>query len=270
MPEHPQVTLTVIDGPCKGLTASFDCFPVTIGRAEEAQFRLTEDLRVSRRHAQIATGEDGAVVVSDCDSRFGSYLGDRRIRKEAIGPGASIRIGECTIRVDWASKSADRMPPPLGADEGRRPWRVWLYGVLTIGVLAATFAVLRLPPREPPRPAATGDRLRAAREARNKGDLKTAIDKLESLARDEDSDTQYDESVELLADCKRLKRRFDVANRYEENLRLQGALDEWRMMLVDDKFLSQDDPLRGWVQTQQIERIEAKLRHLRKNGGPDS
>ncbi len=263
MPELPQVTLTVIEGPCKGLAAAFDYFPIIVGRAEDADFRLTEDLRVSRRHAQIERDLTGEVSVRDCDSRFGTYLGDRQIGEERIRPEVTVRIGECTIRVDWSATSANRIPTASVASEGRLPWRVWVYGVLIIFVLGITMVVLRLSSDVLPDPAANGDPLQLAREARNNGDFNNAIECLQAVMRIGESDLRYAESLELLADCKRLKRRFDVAILYEKNLRLHGALDEWRIMLLDRDFLRQDDPLRGWVQTQQIIRIEARLSHLR-------
>jgi hypothetical protein len=270
MPEPTQVTLTVVDGPCKGLMASFDSFSVIIGRAEDADFRLTEDLRVSRRHASIATGGHGEVLVSDCGSRFGTYLADRRIDEEEIRPGETIRIGECAIRVDWTPTSAGGPPVQNAVPEGHTSRRVWVYAAFAVGALAVAFAVWRKPAVEPPAPAAVVDRLSAAREARNGGDLEAAIELLQSLLHDADSDARYDAVLELLAECKRLKRRFDVANAYEKHLRLEGALDEWRIILLKQDFLDKSDPLRGWVQSQQIERIETRLMDLRKNSEPDS
>jgi len=270
MPEPPQVKLTVIDGPCKGLTASFDSFPVIIGRAEDADFRLTEDLRVSRRHARIARGGRGEVLVSDCGSRFGTYLADRRIGEQEIRPGEPIRIGECAIRADWTLTAASGPPVQDSVPGGHVSRRVWVYAVLAVGALVVTIAVLRKPAVEPPARAAVVDRLSAARQARNGGDLERAIEMLQPLLHYADSDARNDDVLELLAECKRLKRRFDVAKRYEGNLRLDGALDEWRIILLDRDLLDKSDPLRGWVETQQIERIETRLHDLRKYGETDS
>ena len=76
---------------------------VILGRALEADVRVN-DFQVSRQHARISTvqGDDGAdeYILHDLDSRNGTYLNGRRIRREKLENGDKITIGETILRFD--------------------------------------------------------------------------------------------------------------------------------------------------------------------------
>ena len=77
---------------------------VILGRALEADVRVNDTL-VSRQHARItATPSESRVsmeyVLHDMDSRNGTYLNGRRIRREKLENGDKISIGETILRFD--------------------------------------------------------------------------------------------------------------------------------------------------------------------------
>ena len=77
---------------------------VIMGRALEADVRVN-DTQVSRQHAKITTIVNGAknaaeYVLTDLDSRNGTFLNGRRIRRETLQNGDKISIGETILRFD--------------------------------------------------------------------------------------------------------------------------------------------------------------------------
>ena len=74
------------------------CF--TIGRAG-TQDIVIDAPTVSRRHAELVIGDDGALLLVDCESTHGTFLerGGRSIpvRQEFISPTDTIRLGEHTL-----------------------------------------------------------------------------------------------------------------------------------------------------------------------------
>lgn len=77
---------------------------VVLGRAIEADVRVN-DFLVSRKHAKItAVPTESKVamdyILHDLDSRNGTFLNGRRIRKEKLENGDKITIGETLLRFD--------------------------------------------------------------------------------------------------------------------------------------------------------------------------
>ncbi len=77
---------------------------VTLGRALEADVRIN-DKEVSRQHAKIIAVRDGQrnvteYVLNDLDSRNGTFLNGRRVRRERLDNGDKITIGETILRFD--------------------------------------------------------------------------------------------------------------------------------------------------------------------------
>lgn len=77
---------------------------VVLGRAIEADVRVN-DFLVSRKHARITAvpTDSGAAmdyILHDLDSRNGTFLNGRRIRKEKLENGDKITIGETLLRFD--------------------------------------------------------------------------------------------------------------------------------------------------------------------------
>lgn len=77
---------------------------VMLGRALEADVRIN-DTGVSRQHAKITaqSGDGGGppdYILNDLDSRNGTFLNGRRIRREKLENGDKITIGETMLRFD--------------------------------------------------------------------------------------------------------------------------------------------------------------------------
>ncbi len=77
---------------------------VILGRALEADVRVN-DTQVSRQHAKVTaiTGETRSLteyVLTDLDSRNGTFLNGRRVRRETLQNGDKITIGETILRFD--------------------------------------------------------------------------------------------------------------------------------------------------------------------------
>jgi diguanylate cyclase (GGDEF)-like protein len=77
---------------------------VILGRALEADVRVNDTL-CSRQHAKIvAAGTDDKgqteYVLHDLDSRNGTFLNGRRVRRETLENGDKITIGETILRFD--------------------------------------------------------------------------------------------------------------------------------------------------------------------------
>jgi len=73
--------------------------PIQIGRATDCHVFLP-DRTVSKRHAVIACGQDGAWHVQDLDSANKTYLNGEVIRQAAIKTGDSIRITDFVLEVN--------------------------------------------------------------------------------------------------------------------------------------------------------------------------
>lgn len=77
---------------------------VILGRALEADVRVN-DTQVSRQHAKVSAlhGETATAteyILTDLDSRNGTFLNGRRIRRESLENGDKISIGETILRFD--------------------------------------------------------------------------------------------------------------------------------------------------------------------------
>jgi predicted component of type VI protein secretion system len=82
--------------------------PLLLGRGEEANFRIQHDL-VSRRHCEFFA-RDGRVFLHDLGSTNGTFLDDEQVpvsTKTAVPPGAVVRVGGLSFRVDYKPSSAD-------------------------------------------------------------------------------------------------------------------------------------------------------------------
>src|SRR4051812_37011054 len=77
---------------------------VILGRALETDVRIN-DTQVSRQHAKIIALHDHErnvtdYVLNDLDSRNGTFLNGRRVRRERLDNGDKITIGETILRFD--------------------------------------------------------------------------------------------------------------------------------------------------------------------------
>src|SRR6476469_5088486 len=77
---------------------------VILGRALETDVRIN-DTQVSRQHAKIIAVHDAErnvtdYILNDLDSRNGTFLNGRRVRRERLDNGDKITIGDTILRFD--------------------------------------------------------------------------------------------------------------------------------------------------------------------------
>jgi len=69
--------------------------PVTLGRGEEAEIRISGE-RCSRRHARLEETRAGVLLV-DLDSRNGTFVKGERIHQALVRPGETFTIGDARL-----------------------------------------------------------------------------------------------------------------------------------------------------------------------------
>ena len=96
--EHTPVALklVVLDGPDAGAEVPIGG-PSEIGADPSCALVLT-DPAVSRHHARVRIG-NGNVVVTDLESRNGTFIGEARIREAEVPIGSVLRIGKSVVAV---------------------------------------------------------------------------------------------------------------------------------------------------------------------------
>ncbi len=72
--------------------------PITVGRLPGSTI-VIDDSRVSRRHAQIASAEDGVVTIRDLGSTNGTKVNGVKITETTATEGDEIELGGIVIRV---------------------------------------------------------------------------------------------------------------------------------------------------------------------------
>jgi transcriptional regulator with PAS, ATPase and Fis domain len=83
--------IDVIDGPDKGLGIDLPLTAIVVGTGAECDLKLSDPL-VSRVHVMVRA-MSSAIVVTDRDSRNGTFLGEIRIREIEARSSLSLRIG---------------------------------------------------------------------------------------------------------------------------------------------------------------------------------
>jgi len=77
----------------------------TIGRSRTADIVIGPDQNsVSREHAELVQTDDGRYYLTDCDSRFGTFLEEaggnwKRFRQSYVQKRDKIRLGEYEVSV---------------------------------------------------------------------------------------------------------------------------------------------------------------------------
>ena len=111
-----------------------DHTPFTIGRRDINDLRLTGS-EVSREHASIVL-EDDHYVLTDLQSRYGTFVNDAQVTRHVIHSGDRIRLGRgggadlvCTIGADTISFSRSN----TGARDDLRQITVLLDGFRSLG-----------------------------------------------------------------------------------------------------------------------------------------
>jgi len=142
--------LAIVDGPAAGRMFPLDAAEALVGRGEDCDLRL-DDGTVSQHHARLHRQAGGALLVSDLQSRNGTWVGGEEVSEPAVlPPGALLQMGTTFARL-LTELPDDR---PVGVD----PLRPRRGGLVPFNrppppALPEERAPLDAPeaPREPPR-----------------------------------------------------------------------------------------------------------------------
>ena len=93
-----------------------------IGRADSGEGRLGDDPELSRRHARIARGAGGALVIEDLGSANGTFVNGERIDAPTeLKVGDSIRLGRTTLELTHPDRTSVSAPPAPARPEPTPP-----------------------------------------------------------------------------------------------------------------------------------------------------
>jgi hypothetical protein len=88
-----QPVLTITNGPGAGMAFSLNRqSPTSVGRAKANDIVL-EDVSVSSQHCRIRP-EDGSFVLHDLKSTNGTFVNERRVTRQALAEGDTVKLGE--------------------------------------------------------------------------------------------------------------------------------------------------------------------------------
>ena len=90
-----RVALKVVSGPDIGSKGEYDSDVVRIGASESNHLVLTDNT-VSRVHAEVVRTADG-IVLRDCASTNGSFVGEVRVREVFLPTDRVFRVGKTEI-----------------------------------------------------------------------------------------------------------------------------------------------------------------------------
>jgi len=97
--------LTIVDGNEQGKTVDCEGRKTSIGSSPENDV-VVDDPSVSRFHASIEVDEDG-YLLTDRDSKNGTYVEGYRIREMFLDDGATFRIGTTHVRFDTTGEEVE-------------------------------------------------------------------------------------------------------------------------------------------------------------------
>jgi transcriptional regulator with GAF, ATPase, and Fis domain len=100
--------ITCVSGPDAGKSWLVDHDVVSIGCIEGAGIELT-DSTVSRRHAEVRREKDG-VLLADCGSTNGTYVGPVRVREVFLTPETQFKVGKTELIFTPADEVIDIKP----------------------------------------------------------------------------------------------------------------------------------------------------------------
>ncbi|MBN1557762.1 MAG: FHA domain-containing protein [Lentisphaerae bacterium] len=112
--------IEVMTGEGRGRACDLDGGECLIGRDPQCTIRLN-DPEVSRRHARITVAA-GEAWVEDLDSRNGTLLNGRPIRRGRLAAGDEVRVGACRLRAGASAPEAE--PATAGPREAEDDVRV--------------------------------------------------------------------------------------------------------------------------------------------------
>lgn len=120
-----ELVLEIVEGPGAGERIELDR-PIVVGRGTDADLMISDD-QVSRRHARISPGGEGAARVEDLGSSNGTFLNHNQLESDArLEPGDELVVGVAVLELRTEREIADRptaqrtVPPSL-AREPQQP-----------------------------------------------------------------------------------------------------------------------------------------------------
>ena len=96
--------LTVVEGPDKGQTHTFEARKITLGSSPDNAIAL-EDPAVSRVHACIEV-QEGGYILRDLGSKNGTSVQGLRIREVYLEDGASFKLGKTVLQFSVTQEAA--------------------------------------------------------------------------------------------------------------------------------------------------------------------
>jgi S-DNA-T family DNA segregation ATPase FtsK/SpoIIIE len=102
LPAGVTASVSVIDGPDKGLVRKIEKASVILGR-QGADIALN-DPEISRQHCLLEVRES-YINLKDLDSTNGTFFEDERARAAMLQDGGEFRIGSSVIRVSFTKKA---------------------------------------------------------------------------------------------------------------------------------------------------------------------
>jgi two-component system, cell cycle response regulator len=93
---HPHAYLIVLNGSALVGRTFRVVGQMTIGRSHTAEIQLDDD-SVSRHHARVEMQEGGKVVLTDLDSRNGTWCNGARVSQLVLNDGDKVQIGSTSI-----------------------------------------------------------------------------------------------------------------------------------------------------------------------------
>jgi transcriptional regulator with GAF, ATPase, and Fis domain len=106
--ERAQVEICIVEGPDEGKRAVIGPEPLIVGTHARCGLRLS-DTSVSRRHVEIAHGEEG-LRVRDLESTNGTKAGRNKISDAVVEVGTTLTLGETKAEL---TRMVERIPLPL-------------------------------------------------------------------------------------------------------------------------------------------------------------
>jgi putative serine protease PepD len=91
------VRLTIRSGEARGTTATVEAGRIVIGRADDCDLTVPDDVKVSRRHAAVERLADGRISVVDLGSSNGTFLNGRRVQSAEVEGRAQIQVGDTVL-----------------------------------------------------------------------------------------------------------------------------------------------------------------------------
>ena len=101
LPSGKSITLSVIEGPDRGMVYSVEKSRIVIGRADADI--VINDNAISRWHCAIEI-QDEVIRLRDLESRNGTYLADERVRFTKLNHSSVFRIGGSIVMINITAK----------------------------------------------------------------------------------------------------------------------------------------------------------------------